>query len=619
VDITLADLFLLIFLVSEVTVAAANANTLDTQKTILGHPVGLFVLFFTEMWERFSYYGMRALLTLYMVKYLLLDPEKAKAVLGYPALESLIITAFGASDVQGMASQIYGLYTGFVYLSPLFGGMLADKIFGQRKTVYIGALLMALGHFLMAIESFFLLALFFIILGNGAFKPNISTQVGNLYVKGDPRRDGAFTIFYMGVNLGATFSPLICGTLGELYGWHYGFGAAGVGMLVGLVIYHFGKGLLPVDTFVAQSNAKPMNGVLKIFGSFLLSMAGFCLFLWVPMQLKLVIITLLIAGISYWIIKLPKEEKSPVLALVLLCLGTISFWIIFEQQGNTLQLWATDRTNWNVANIPVMSGLYSVVSSLNSLTEKLMSFSSVLGIGFIVYAVTRAFTWVKNELAMSMNEKNASHDSLFKQIVSSMVIGLVIILVGMCSSTTTSEDGSIIWSLTVPSTWYQSFNPFFVFTFAPLLNIFWARGIAKGKVSSSVAKMGIGCMLCGFAFIFMILASKVLGTDVTVKGSIAWLAITTWIFTMGELYLSPIGLSLVTKVAPKRILSMMMGVWFLSSFLGNFLSGYLGSFYNDAPTADNSPFFLMLTVLGIITGLFFFLAEKPLSKMTGNN
>ncbi|MEK7743189.1 MAG: oligopeptide:H+ symporter, partial [Elusimicrobiota bacterium] len=215
-----------------------------------GHPKGLFVLFFTEMWERFSYYGMRSLLVLYMTKRLLIEAEGGMSVLGYDSIRlfvSWFVGLFGMHgqlSVQALSSQIYGLYTGFVYFTPFFGGILADRVFGQRKSVYIGGVLMAVGHFLMAVEHLFFLALFFLILGNGCFKPNISTQVGNLYPEGDHRRDSAFTIFYMGINLGAFFSPLVCGTLGQVVGWHWGFGAAGVGMLAGLCVYHFGKHLL---------------------------------------------------------------------------------------------------------------------------------------------------------------------------------------------------------------------------------------------------------------------------------------------------------------------------------------------------------------------------------------
>ena len=449
----------------------------STESTILGHPKGLFILFFTEMWERFSYYGMRALLMLYMTQYLLLDPEKAKSVLGYNSLASFLQSIFGTLDVQPMASQLYGLYTGFVYFTPFFGGILADRILGQKKTVYLGGTLMAIGHFLMASEQMFLLALFFLILGNGAFKPNISTQVGGLYADGDPRKDGAYTIFYMGINLGAFFSPLICGTLGQVYGWHYGFGAAGIGMILGLVVYHLGRNLLPDDRITKMNKSHEVSHE-----------------------------------------KLTTDEINRIISLVVLCMGCAIFWAIFEQQGNTLQLWADEKTNWTFLGIDI------------------------------------------------------------------------------------------------PSTWYQSFNPAFIFMFAPLLNMWWEKGIVQGKSTSSVRKMGIGCMLCGVAFIVMIIASKVVGEEPGVKGSLLWLALTTWIFTMGELYLSPIGLSLVSKVAPRRMLSMMMGMWFLSSFIGNYLGGYIGSFYS---VMSKDSFFLLLCVMGIVTGLLFILSEKLIVKHVG--
>jgi len=216
-------------------------------RTILGHPAGLFVLFFTEMWERFSYYGMRSLLVLYMVDHLFLGPETGQNVLGFGLVKGGLEAVFGPLEPQALSSQIYGLYTAFVYLTPFFGGMLADRVIGQRRAVILGAVLMAIGHFLMAAESLFFPALLFLILGNGAFKPNISTQVGSLYPPGDPRRDRAFTIFYMGINLGAFFSPLVCGTLGQRLGWHYGFAAAGVGMVAGLCLYLLGQHTLSPD------------------------------------------------------------------------------------------------------------------------------------------------------------------------------------------------------------------------------------------------------------------------------------------------------------------------------------------------------------------------------------
>src|SRR5262245_8250237 len=210
-----------------------------TRRDFLGHPRGLAFLFTTEMWERFSYYGMRALLVLYMVKYLLL-PERADSVIGLATLRSVLESIFGPLGTQPLSSHIYGLYTGLVYFTPFFGGILADRYLGQHRTIVIGASLMAAGHFMMAFEPLFLFALIALILGNGCFKPNMSAQVGTLYGPGDPRRDRAYSIFYVGINLGAFLAPLVCGTLGEEVGWHWGFGVAGVGMIIALITYLVG-------------------------------------------------------------------------------------------------------------------------------------------------------------------------------------------------------------------------------------------------------------------------------------------------------------------------------------------------------------------------------------------
>src|SRR5262249_34192258 len=208
-----------------------------------------------------------------------------------------------------LASQVYGLYTGFVYFTPFFGGLLADRILGQRRTVIIGAVLMAIGHFLMASEHLFLPALLFLIAGNGCFKPNISTQVGLLYPEGDPRRDGAFTIFYMGINLGAFFSPLVCGTLGQKVGWHWRFGAAGVGMCVGLALYLWGQKTLAPDVLAQRKGTAAAP----------------------PKQ------------------SMTRDEWLRVGALVVVCALVSVFWAVYEQQGNTMQLWADRNTNWNFA------------------------------------------------------------------------------------------------------------------------------------------------------------------------------------------------------------------------------------------------------------------------------
>lgn len=232
------------------------------EKQLFGHPRALAFLFGTEMWERFSYYGMRTLLVLYLVKYLLL-PGHSEQVIGLASLKTGFESVFGPLGTQPFASQIYGSYGALVYLTPIVGGLVADRVLGQRRTVIIGALLMAVGHFMMAFEPLLLFALLTLIIGNGAFKPNISTQVGGLYAPGDHRRDRAYSIFYIGINLGAFLAPLVCGTLGEELGWHYGFGAAGVGMLIGLIIYLRGLRYLPPDehakAIAAHDEHKPLS------------------------------------------------------------------------------------------------------------------------------------------------------------------------------------------------------------------------------------------------------------------------------------------------------------------------------------------------------------------------
>ncbi|MFM6927239.1 MAG: peptide MFS transporter [Bdellovibrio sp.] len=442
------------------------------EKTFFGHPRPLFTLFFTEMWERFSFYGMRALLVLYMTQYLFIQAHEGKEIWGYSALRGAIEHFFGPLSTQGFASQIYGLYMGLVYFTPFFGGIIADRYWGQRRSVYVGGILMAIGHFLMAAESLFFPALLFIILGNGFFKPNISTQVGSLYEDGDSRRDRAFTIFYMGVNLGAFFSPLICGTLGQKVGWHWGFGAAGVGMLLALVIYHFGGKDLP------QSKHKASIQEVEAQSH----------------------------------VPLSKTEWTRTWALIFLCLITIFFWGVYEQQGNTLQLWADQSTDWNF------------------------------------------FGW------------------------------------------------------DMPSSWYQSFNPFVIFLFAPILDRAWAWQARRKNEPSTAMKMAIGCFLGTAALVVMYIAAQVVGNG---KGSALWILGSTLMLTIGELYLSPIGLSLVTKVSPKKIVSMMMGVWFLASFFGNYLSGWIGSYYEKMPKEN---FFILLAGLGFIPGVLFFASHKLLTR-----
>ena len=435
-----------------------------------GHPRGLTFLFGTEMWERFSYYGMRALLVLYMVDHLL-QPGSAEQVLGLATLRQGLETLSGPLAVQPFASQIYGLYSGLVYLTPILGGWLADRWLGRRRTVAMGAGLMVAGHFLMASERFFLLALVLLILGSGAFKPNIVTQVGALYGSRDARRDRAYSIFYVGINIGAFFSPLVCGTLGETVGWHYGFASAGVGMAVGLAIYLAGAKSLPAEQ-AAPHAAEP-----------------------------------------------PQEEASlrrALLGLALLFLPSALFWAAYEQQGNTIALFAqgADRS-----------------------------------IGF--------------------------------------------------------GAGSV----DIPVTWFQAFNPLMIFAFTPLVVGLWARMARGGREPSTLAKLWTGCF--GLSAGYLVLALGAVMSEGT-QASWLWLLAYFVVITFAELYFSPIGLSLVSRMAPRASRSLVMGLWMASTFTGNLSAGWLGSLWSRLP---HGVFFLIVAGVSAAAGLLLVLARSKLGAL----
>ncbi len=420
---------------------------------LFGHPRGLTFLFATEMWERFSYYGMRALLVLYMVKYLL-QPEHAESVIGLGALKQLYESMFGPLGVQPFSSHIYGLYTGLVYLTPVFGGILADRVLGQHRTILLGAALMAIGHFMMAFEPLFLLALTTLILGNGAFKPNMSAQVGALYAPGDPRRDRAYSIFYVGINLGAFLAPLVCGTLGEELGWHYGFTAAGVGMTIALAIYLYAMPRLPPDE-LQKARA---------------------------------------AGV----------EKKPL-----------------------------DRNEWRARP---RAG-----------------------------RAVRADHLVLGDLRAAGQHHRAVGRRLYRPL----------------RSISSSGEGEI------PVTWFQAFNPFMIFAFTPFVIALWAWQAKRGAEPSTVTKMSIGCF--GVALANLIMVGAAWQSAAGRSASWLWLLGYFVVITIGELYLSPIGLSLVSKVAPARMVSMLMGLWLATSFIGNFIAGWLGSFWSSMDKIDVLP------------------------------
>jgi len=444
------------------------------ESTLFGHPVGLTYLFTTEMWERFSYYGMRAILIYTLVYYILLHPV-VDHVIGYHTLKHLLEVVFNGGRTlapQPLSSLIYGNYTAFVYLTPFIGGAIADRWLGQRPSVIVGGVLMAAAEFTLMAPQTFLLGLLLLIVGNGFFKPNISTQVGNLYKPGDSRIDTAFSIFYVGINVGATFSPLVCGTLGEKYGYHWGYGAAGVGMLIGLATYLFALRTLPQDRAgrmkATKEVSKPLTG----------------------------------------------QEWKAIIALFLLLIPGSLFWSVYEQQGNTISLFANELTDRRL--IP----------------------------------------------------------------------------------------GLVNWQ--IPGSWFQAFNPAMIVGFTPLVVMFWTWQARRNAEPSVLTKMALGNFMLAGSYLVMVAAVNLSG-----HGPVSWLWLLLFfaMITLGELYFSPIGLALTARVAPPQVLSMMMGSWLATSFFGNELQGFIGTYFS---ILNNTQFFLLCSAVGALAGVIFWLFNFPL-------
>jgi POT family proton-dependent oligopeptide transporter len=369
-----------------------------------------------------------------------------------------------------LASEIYGLYTGFVYLTPVIGGIVADRLIGRSPTIVIGAALMVAGHFMMAFEHLFLIALFLLMLGNGAFKPNISTQVGELYAPDDRRRDRAYSIFYVGINIGAFFSPLVAGSLGEKVGWHYGFASAGIGMAIGLVTYLAGLPRTPAGR-AARAPVTSKNFDLAAL-------------------------------------------RQALLGVIILFIPTALFWAAYEQQGNTIALWAEHSTDRSI-------------------------------------------------------------DLLF-------------------------------WQGEIPVTWFQAFNPLMIFLFTPPLIAFWAR---SGREPSTVQKLFFGCVLLTLAYLIMAAAAALNGAT---EASWLWLLFYFAVLTIAELYFSPIGLSLISNIAPGSSRSTVMGVWLSTSFAGNIAAGWLGSLWSSLTHAQ---FFTMIAAMAGVAAVMIHAARPFLNHL----
>ncbi|WP_296405256.1 peptide MFS transporter [Psychrobacter sp.] len=488
----------------------------------MGHPQPLRSLFFTEMWERFSYYSIRPLLMLFMVA-------------------AVSEGGFGFDDVT--ASAIYGIFGGFLYLAAVPGGWLADNWLGQERALWWGSIIIALGHLCIALSTFLGMSMFFIgliciVLGVGLFKTCISVMVGALYADGDARRDGGFTLFYMGINIGALFAALIVGIFQEKQMWHVGFGVGGIGMLISLLVYRFAarknlaryaraKGI----TAEWERPSSKYNNIGRWVSIFMVGLVALIALIAtgiMPFNPSIVAeyMTYTIAGmvILYFLVmfispKFDKSDKIRLLICFLLIIGSTLFWSSFEQQPTSFNLFADRYTDLNV-------------------------------MGF-----------------------------------------------------------------TVPSIWFQSLNPIFILMLAPIVSIIWVKLGERNLEPNSMTKFAMGMLLAAVGFGVMILAAKqVVGNPGTLVSPL-WLTGSLLLLTLGELALSPVGLSSMTKLAPKGMQGQMMGLFFTSYALGNLVAAFFGG-HVSADTIDGLPgLFTTMAIFLVVTALILLALSKPINAM----
>lgn len=482
---------------------------------LLGHPRGLFIIFAVEMWERFSYYGMRALLTLFMTA------TVAQGGLGFSTQRS---------------GAIYGLYTAFVYMVALPGGWLADRLLGQRRAVFLGGCIIAAGHFSMAITSTstFFLGLVLIVVGTGLLKPNISAMVGELYPEGGARRDAGFSIFYMGINLGAFVAPLICGPVGERINWHFGFALAGIGMVLGLVQYALG------GKYLGQAGLKPNAGDDPAAQSR-------------PRQIViggLALLVLLVGLVWAGVITLPVEKLANGTGILIVSLVLLYF--IFQLTGG---------------------GLDGMEKKKMLAIFVLFLFSAIFWSGF---------------------EQAGSSLTLFARDVTNR----------------------FMFGRELPVSVLQSVNPLFIIAFAPVFAWLWLKLSSRRREPSAPAKFSLGLVFLGLGFGVLVWASMLSQgpNGQVIKVSPLWLVVTYLFHTFGELCLSPVGLSTVTKLAPHRKVSQLMGIWFMSLSLGNLMAGLVAGQFQNFPLPQ---LFGAVFATTAGAGLILALLVKPIRRLMG--
>ena len=567
------------------------------ESTVLGHPSALFVLFFTEMWERFSYYGMRALLVMFFTAALM------DGGWGWP---------------REYAYAIFGTYTSLVYISTLLGGYMADKIIGYRYAVLIGALLMTLGHGSMAFETpfFIYLGLTLLVFGSGFFKPNITSIISGMYKGNDDKKDGAYTIFYMGVNAGAFLGILLCGYIGEQVGWRWGFGLAGIFMLFGLLQFWFAQeifgdiGTKPLISNVENSTTAKDEPKLNPFTNFQLTLiviAGILGLSWIindPVSKisegaynlfnfsvlgvdgsNFAIISALVIFVMLLVIRIPKYDKitrDRMLAVIFFAFITIFFWALFEQAPGSLTIFARDYTQRVLEGDSAL--IYKIINSL----------MTIIPLGIITWVLWLLFKQTFSKFAKS---------NIFLTL--SFVI-IWIIAIWMLSEQFKDEVTE------VPASWFGVLNSLFIIVFAPLFSKWWE---SKYNPNANM-KYALGMILLGLGMACVAIASSDISPGAkTASVSMIWLVLVYFFHTMGELCISPVALSYVSKLVPGRMIAMMFGIWYLAVAIGMKLAGVFGEASESIAKDEGlSYFFWLLTAiafgLGLLSALLYPVVKK---------
>ena len=576
---------------------------------VLGHPAGLFVLFFTEMWERFSYYGMRAILVIFLTG----------AVTGDNP---------GWGWDKPAALSLLGTYAMFVYLTPIVGGWLADNKIGYRTAVVIGALLMTIGHASMAIETptFLYIGIFFLIIGNGFFKPNMTSIISKMYEGKNEKKDGAYNIFYMGVNAGAFLGIMLCGWLGENVGWSYGFGLAGIFMLLGMIQFYYAQPLFgeigskpkkelkpKIDTADRktdntkglQTDSPKLNKFTALdytlIGIFIVSALIFIVNDPLSKIGGINTLNFTIAGMSdslffallaailfilILIVRIPRYEKvvrDRMIAFTIFCIFTVFFWAAFEQAAGSLPLYTRDFTD------RVLEGNAATIFKI------LDAIVTIVPIGIITYVLVSLFRKTFAKISLSNIVLGVSFILVWALVLYKLYINF-------------SADAK-----EVEITWFAILNSLFIIIFAPLFTKLWD---SKYNPPASV-KYGLGLIIMAIGFGLLAFATKDIPMGAkTAKLSMVWLVLAYLFHTLGELCLSPMGLSYLSKLVPARMIAFMFGVYYLAIAIGNKLAHYIGGDIDKISNESGlSYFFLIFTIVPIALGLVSFALHPILKRL----